>query len=293
MDSASYVSTNCFVDRTPPGILAAVRAAGWTRVECSAVRASHSEALDLCRELRAEGVEVLLHNYFPPPDELFVMNLAACDTDVLRKSRAHCELAMRLSAELGATIFAAHAGFGLDVPPALLGDPAGQRRFCAENRNRFSPNEARKIFAESVKLLIEFGKQVGVQFLIENHVAGAELGESDAHMLLLCLGAEEIQELAREVGEEDFGLLLDAGHLNCTAKTLGFSREDYCRSVSPWVKAFHLSENNGSYDAHRPFGPGAWFLEEVSLHPEATITLEFERCSEADIRAAMRALKNR
>jgi sugar phosphate isomerase/epimerase len=262
-------------------------------VECSAVRGSQQDAIRLCRQLRAEGVEIVLHNYFPPPDEPFVMNLAACDAEVLRKSRAHCELAMQLSAELGATTFAAHAGFGLDLLPTLLGDPAGQRRFCAENRDRFSPDEVRKIFAESVKSLIEFGKQVGVQFLIENHVAGAALGEDDARMLLLCLEAEEIHELAREVGEEDFGLLLDAGHLNCTTKTLGFSREDYCRSVSPWVKAFHLSENDGSCDAHRPFGPGAWFLEEVSLRPQAMVTLEFERCSEADIRAAMRALKNR
>jgi sugar phosphate isomerase/epimerase len=262
-------------------------------VECSAVRASREDAIQLCRELRAEGIEVVLHNYFPPPDVPFVMNLAARDADVLQKSRAHCEQAMRLSAELGATTFAAHAGFGLDLPPTLLGDPAGQRQFCAANRERFSPDDARKIFAESVKALIDFGKQAGVQFLVENHVAGADLGEDDARMLLLCLEAGKIDELAREVGEEDFGLLLDTGHLNCTAKTLGFSREDFCRHVSPWVKAFHLSENDGSYDAHRPFGPGAWFLEEISLHSEATITLEFERCPDADIRAAMRALKNR
>jgi hypothetical protein len=59
------------------------------------------------------------------------------------------------------------------------------------------------------------------------------------------------------------------------------------------VKAFHLSENDGSFDAHRPFEDEAWFLEEVFLRPQAIVTLEFERCSEADIRTAMFALKKR
>ena len=48
------------------GILTAMREGGWTHVEFSAIRASAAEAVALCRRLRSEGIEVMLHNYFPP-----------------------------------------------------------------------------------------------------------------------------------------------------------------------------------------------------------------------------------
>jgi sugar phosphate isomerase/epimerase len=292
MSRSLYVSTNCFRDRSPEGILSAAREGGWTHVELSAVRATTTEASALARRLHAEGVRVLLHNYFPPPREPFVLNLASRDLDVRRRSRRHCEEALVLSAELDAPFFAAHAGFVADLPPSLLGDPAAQRRFCQEGKGLGFAKEASEIFAESVKGLIDFGRRHGVQFLVENHVAGEDLGADAARSLLLMLDAEEVGALARQVGADDFGLLLDVGHLRCTSRVVGFSEDEFCRAVSPWVRAFHLSDNDGRRDSHQPFGEGAWFLDVVASLPDAAATLEFDRCSAEELSIASRVVRS-
>jgi sugar phosphate isomerase/epimerase len=291
MNRALYVSTNCFPDRSPDGILTAVRQGGWTHVEFGGIRAPVKEAISLCRRLRAEGTKVMLHNYFPPPDIPFLLNLASLDAETLRRSRQHCEEAILFSAELGAPFYAAHAGFAGDVPPSLLGDPEGLQRFCQGQKGLWSAREAKEIFAESVKCLTDFGKRHGVGFLVENHVAEAPLRSDAARSLLLCLEPGDFIELAKKVGEESFGILLDVGHLRCTARLLDFSKEEFCRSISPWISAFHLSENDGRRDSHQPFDPQSWFLSVVASLPEAPGTLEFDRCSGAEIIRSMEVMR--
>jgi sugar phosphate isomerase/epimerase len=291
MNRALYVSTNCFQDRSPDGILTAIRQGGWTHIEFSGIRASSKEAIRLCRRLRSEGIEVMLHNYFPPSDEAFVLNLASLDPNLLKRSRRHCEEAILLSAELGAPFFAAHAGFAADFPPLLLGDPKGLQRFRQERKGRWFEKEANDIFAESVKWLTDFGRRHGVRFLVENHVAEEGLGSDGARSLLLCLEAEDLAMLAKKVGEESFGILLDVGHLRCTSRVLGFSKGEFCRALSPWICAFHLSDNDGRRDSHQPFDASAWFLAVVRSRPHAVATLEFDRCSRAEIFRSMEVMR--
>jgi sugar phosphate isomerase/epimerase len=291
MNRPIYISTNCFPDRSPNGILTAVRQRGWTHVEFSGIHGSASEAVSLCRRLRSEGIEVMLHNYFPPPPEPFVLNLASLNLELLRRSRQHCEKAILLSAELGAPFFAAHAGFAADLPSSLLGNPQGQQLFRQERKDLWPVKEAYEVFAESVKRLTDFGKRQGVRFLIENHVAGEALGSEGARSLLLCLEAKDFIALAKKVGEDCFGVLLDVGHLRCTSHVLKFSREDFCRTLTPWIRAFHLSENDGRRDSHQPFDSRAWFLTVVKSRQDAAVTLEFDQCSDAELMASMQIMR--
>ena len=292
MNRALYISTNCFKDRSPAGILTTVQESRWTHVEFSAIRASPEEAISLCRQLRSQNVQTLLHNYFPPPEEPFLLNLASLDSHLLGQSLRHCEEAILLSAELGAPFFAAHAGFLTDPPPFLLGDPDGLRRFCRERRTSGSEKEANDIFRESVKRLTEFAVRHGVRFLIENHVVEEGLDPDTARSLLLCLEAAEFCELAKEIGEQSFGILLDAGHLRCTYRALGFSMEQFCTAVSPWIQSFHLSENDGLRDRHQPFDADAWFLGIVRSRPGLPATLEFNHCSADKILKSMQLLQD-
>lgn len=291
MDRALYVSTNCFPDRSLDGIFDAIRRGGWTHIEFSRISAPRDEAISLSRRLHSKGVNVLLHNYFPPSNEPFVLNLASLDPKILKCSRRHCEEAILLSAELSAPFFAAHAGFAADLPPSLLGNPEGLQRFRRDWKGLSSEKEANEVFAESVKWLIDFGKQFGVRFLIENHVAEEALGSDAARSLLLCLESEDFIALAKKVGEESFGVLLDVGHLRCTSHVLGFSREKFCRSLSSWICAFHLSDNDGRRDSHQPFDARPWFLTVVGSQPQAVATLEFDGCSEAELIGSMQVMR--
>jgi sugar phosphate isomerase/epimerase len=292
MNRALYISTNSFPDRSPEGIRTAVRQGGWTHIEFSGIRASAREAILLCRQMREEGIEVILHNYFPPADDPFLLNLASLDPELVQRSRRHCEEAISLSAELGSAFFAAHAGFVADFPPSLLGDPQSLRRFHQERKDQLFEKEAKEVFAESVQQLTNFGRRHEVRFLIENHVAEERLGYDAARSLLLCLEPDDFGELARKVGEDSFGMLLDVGHLRCTSQVFGFSKEEFCSSLSQWICAFHLSDNDGRRDSHQSFDDRSWFLSVVRSHPQAAATLEFDRCSREDLLKSARLVQD-
>jgi sugar phosphate isomerase/epimerase len=84
--------------------------------------------------------------------------------------------------------------------------------------------------------------------------------------VLLLQTPDEFAEL------DGFGILLDTGHLNVSATTLGFDRAEFVERLGPRIRAFHLHDNDGSADLHRPVEPDSWALEAVrATAPEAVV----------------------
>ena len=55
-----------------------------------------------------------MHNYFPPPEIDFVINIASLNTEIYEKSINQCIKAINLSKKLGASAYSIHAGFLID-----------------------------------------------------------------------------------------------------------------------------------------------------------------------------------
>jgi sugar phosphate isomerase/epimerase len=111
------VSSTSFRVRRLAAILEVCDENGVTGLELSALDDWQPELL------AGTARRYLVHNYCPPPATPFVLNLASSDSLVLEQSLSHCRGAIDLSASLGAPVYAAHAGFALDLEPRLLGDP--------------------------------------------------------------------------------------------------------------------------------------------------------------------------
>src|SRR5207244_12079671 len=108
-----YAPSTSFRVRRLAAILAECDEAGLTSLELSALDDWQPELLDRSVAQR----RYLVHNYCPPPSTPFVLNLASSDPAVLDKSVGHCRRAIDLSAALGARVYAAHAGFAVDLEP--------------------------------------------------------------------------------------------------------------------------------------------------------------------------------
>lgn len=255
-----YLSTNAFEDRDLGAVLATCEAHGIDALELSSIRGWDRSKLGTT----AYPSRFLVHNYFPPADPPFALNLAAQDREVLERSRAHCRAAIDLSVELGGQVYAAHAGYTLDVPSHALGRPE-----ILAVLERGSPDEGYAALVESAQGLCVYASDRGVRFLIENHVVTKE-----GRGVFLIPEPEELARLAEDVAHPSFGLLLDVGHLKVSAGTYGFDPEEAFDRLAPLTAAFHLSDNDGAVDAHRPFGDEAWFLPRLRDFPEACITLE-------------------
>ncbi len=284
-----YVSTSCFEDRSPAGIRAqSERCVG---VEFSFLNCSRDEALDCAEQVVKQGTPVVLHNYFPPPEEPFVLNLASQTPEILEASRRMCREAINWTAAHGGDFYAAHAGYVADLPDEILGKPEQQRELDPAG---FCDREvARETFYESVLELTRHGKACGVRFLIENHVVAQESGETGRELLLM-VDAREFLDLERYLSEqgEAAGMLLDVGHLKVSSRSCGFKRERFMDEVQHLAAAYHLSDNDGCRDQHRPFDASAWFLPWVA-ETTRPCTLEFNRVDPVVVEQAWEVLSSK
>jgi sugar phosphate isomerase/epimerase len=278
-----YISTTSFQTHHLPEIFALCEDNGIDAVELSVAK---SWDLDSLRQESARR-RLLVHNYFPPPAEPFLLNLASQDAANLQRSLDHCRRAIDLSAELGAPIYAAHGGFGADLGPALLGRPDAQAALPAES---FTPSERiLATLAESSRALCAYGRERGVRFLIENNVLSPRNGMHGRRLIPMA-HPDELLRLARVVDNPDFGFLIDVGHANVSANALHFDRDEMITRLAPHIAAFHLSDNDSIYDQNRPFGREAWFMRHLKAFPQAVLTLELNALAPSDIIAVRDAV---
>lgn len=205
-------------------------------------------------ELReiASHTSIMLHNYFPPPEDPFVLNLASADEEIARRSRDMVTRALNLSAEFGASHYAVHSGYCLDPQVTSLGRPL-------QGSIRGTRQRALDCLMENLLTLGRHARELGVRLLVENHVLAAFNLESFGENPLLMADPDEIDLVLGELAG-NVGLLLDVGHLKVSSCTLGFGLEDAMARLLPLSEGFHLSDNGGMADDHLTFGSDAWFL---------------------------------
>ena len=68
-----------------------------------------------------EKIKFQVHNYFPPPKDPIVLNLASLDDDVFNKTYVHILNALKTCKELGSDFYSFHAGFLCDLKVSEIG----------------------------------------------------------------------------------------------------------------------------------------------------------------------------
>ncbi len=255
--------------------------AGITHIELSS---GVSPAPDLLSSVRSykDRLEFLVHNYFPPPASSFVLNLAALDDDTLQRSRQHCRSAIDLAAELSCPFYSVHSGFALRIRPEMLGQPD------AQSIAPLDPYEkAYAVFVQSVQELCKHCDERGIDFVIENNVLAPKLAQTGRANSLLMSRAEEVVRLMNDVSHPRLGLLVDTGHVKVSATALGFTPESFIRDTADFIRAFHLSDNNGLADQNRTFDRDAWFAPALKDFPSSTIVVEAYKLTAQQMRSSL------
>lgn len=261
-----FVSSGAFRTRSAAELIAMAIAAGIGRVELGS---GVQWVPDLLESVRwtSQTVQYLVHNYFPPHREPFVLNLAATDEGILERSRSHCRSAVDLAAEMKAPFFSVHAGFAFQGTPEMLGGRVtGAARVPLE--------DAHRVFVTSVRDLCAYAAPLGVEIFIENNVISVANLVRGRNVVGLCATAEDILRTHADVGADNLRFLVDVGHLKVTANALAFDANRCLDEIGHLVGAFHLSENDGREDQNLPFDERAWFLPRLRDFSHATMVLE-------------------
>ncbi len=244
-------------------------AAGFRAIELSGGTKPYPDLEEELIELRTSlGLDLQLHNYFPPPDEPFVFNLSSEDPVIHAASMAHARKAIALSRELGARRYGMHAGFRFDPRPAELGRAMGTRALQ-------SAEEATRRFFDSLAELA--GECGNLRLYVENNVLSERNRQEwkGENPLLLC-SAAEWREWAPELDRLGVGLLLDLAHLKVSAASLDLDFEAEAAELLQASDYWHVSDNDGRSDSNGPLQEGGMIhraLKACDRRPQC-ITLE-------------------
>lgn len=194
-----------------------------------------------------------VHNYFPPPEKPFVLNLATLNKDMASISLDHVKKAIRWSAELGQSIYSFHAGFLIDPKVEELGKNI-------QPRSLFSREECLLKFIERINLIDEYAQSLGVKILIENNVLSAKTYRKFKVNPFLMATPDECIYVMRQTST-NVSLLVDVAHLKVSAKSLDFNPVDFLVSCDEWIAGYHLSDNDGTRDSNESISVDSWFWE--------------------------------
>lgn len=196
-------------------------------IELSGGTKIQEDMLENISKLKNKKFNFLVHSYFPPPINDFVLNFA----DTSKKTRAFITESMKYVKELDISYYSVHAGFKRDfkIKNELLID--GKSSFLMENIiNNIS------WFCDS------YTEKIALENLFPN-------GQKETCFASHINEIVELLELDRRVF-----LLLDLGHLKISSR---FYKFNYLEAVnllfnkySDRILEIHLSENNGMEDNH-------------------------------------------
>ncbi len=245
-----YVSTACIKHATIKESVEALAQSGFKNIELSGGTKYYPEyKQDLLKLKDRYGLNYLLHSYFPPPQEDFILNLASLNEDVYQKTMAHYKRALALSRELGADKFGLHAGFFIDFSMQEIGKGISLAKL-------YDQGKAMKRFCEGFNHLKAEAK--GIALYVENNVLSSQntknFGAQRPFMLTVY---EEYVELKRML---DFHLLLDVAHLHVSSRSLGLDFAMQLKNLLPLTDYVHLSDNDGLKDEGRCFNQGSAIL---------------------------------
>lgn len=192
-----------------------------------------------------------VHNYFPPPKNSFVLNLASFNDEIANLSFDHITRAIDLSENLGSKFYSFHAGFLLDPQPNDLG-----KKFTKEKLNH--RESAIEIFVNRVNLISDYAKKKGIMILLENNViSNSNMKHFGTNPFLMTHHFETIEIM--KATDDNVGLLVDVGHLKVSSYSEEFCKHEYLNSTNDFTYAYHLSDNDGLSDSNDPIAPDSWF----------------------------------
>jgi sugar phosphate isomerase/epimerase len=204
---------------------------------------------------KKEGYDFTLHNYFPPPQKSFVLNIASNEEEVLDNCKKLILDALSLSESVGSSMYGIHAGY-------LSKAVEGKNGMFEFNKNeRYEETLERSV--NFIKFINGEFEKKNVKLLIENLFPGTKINSS-----LFCT-LQHIDDLMDKV-PKNVGLLLDLGHLNISSKFFNFNKkqflEKYLSRYGKKLYEIHLSENDGKKDEHLSLAKDSWqygFIREI------------------------------
>ncbi len=252
-----YISSQCSGRKRMDRALEELAVLGYTRIELTGGTEWYPGLTEDLEQLqRRLSLDLMVHNYFPPQEREFVLNLAVVAPERREQMKTFVRDAVRLAKRLGNPVYGVHPGFRQDVSVEM------------EN-GFFKPGAAsatgESAFYQMLDELDALAAAEGVKIAIENLAPRSR----EDRFSFLTDEADMDRFLAFVTGKEHLGLLLDFGHLGAASTLLDFPAHrllDRIFQHPEKILELHLSENAGGRDVHGVNPADSWQLEYLKAH---------------------------
>ena len=201
----------------------------------------------------SKGAKFEIHNYFPPPEKPFIINLASNEDDIRKLSLNHVFKAIKCCEKLRAKSYSFHAGFLCDFDISEIGKKIKKRPLYEKKRST-------DLFLECLNQISKFARDHGVNIMVENNVISKKnLLEFDKNPFLMC-DPQETFEIMKN-SPENIKLLVDVAHLKVSSNSLNFKSKDFFLKCNDYISGYHLSDNDGYADTNQKIDEKSWFWE--------------------------------
>lgn len=202
------------------------------------------------------GFSYLIHNYFPPARDSFILNIASTDETLRKRSIDFAKNAMNFGATQGCKTYTVHSGYRADLQLSKDGE-----LFEPVDLHIVNTDDSLNQLAKSIKELCNFAATKGMTFGVENLFPPKE----GKNFSILC-SYEEIEFVLKTFsGYNNFGVLLDLGHAKISGNLLGFDPLTFAKNLyenfRDQILGYHISENDGFSDLHVLPPLNSWMIE--------------------------------
>lgn len=260
-----YISSSCVRFDKISESVAFLASHGFKNIELSGGTNYYPEIEDDLVELKHKyNLSYLVHNYFPPPEKHFVLNLASLNDQIFSETINHCQKAINLAEKIGAKKYGLHAGFFIDPSVNDLGKKI--KKMPIVNKK-----DAFKKFCEGFNILNEH--KGSIDLYIENNVISASNYQSYNDNVFMLTKSSEYITLKENI---DFNFLLDVGHLKVSCQTLGLNFEKEFEALWNISNYIHLSDNDGFHDSNNAISSNSEIFTLLKNHklPNKVFSLE-------------------
>ncbi|HOW28607.1 MAG TPA: sugar phosphate isomerase/epimerase family protein [Elusimicrobiota bacterium] len=262
---------------------------GITHIELSGESGPIDDVQTVLRNYQtSDHISFSIHNYFPPPKESFILNIASCAPQERARGIDFVKNSIRLTHSLGLTLYTIHAGYR-----TLLALDDNKDQFVPTTRDMAGYDETMRRFAESINEICSFARPLGIRIGIENLFPI----NADTNFSIMCTPVEW-ENMFQSLGHHDnLGMLLDLGHLNLASNYLRFDKykaiEGLFAKHADKIYEIHVSQNDGEKDLHGILKKDSWILPLLRQLPvkDKIVTLEIRRQADQNVFDGYRLLQ--
>ena len=279
-----WVSSGAFRTNTIKGVIDEALRLGISNLELSSGLKHDPDSISNIQQGLNQGLNFLIHNYFPAPLEPKVLNLSASTQGELDWSINHCKKAIDLTVLVDCPFYSLHAGYAAPLTASLLGRPKAQA--AAMKEVHIDRERAYDTMLNAVQDVADYANKCGKQLLIENNVISPVYLRELPQNPLLMTDADEIEKFMSEVNRNNVRFLIDVGHARVSATALEFDPYDFMERTKPFTSALHLSDNDAQEDQNLTFNRRSWFWNLLDQYAGLPCVVEAYSLNDEEIKNA-------